>query len=220
MPFDATMPLPLTPSSDYLSSYLEKWQSSPQMENYRLQEKSLGLLFKEFCPANSAIEHVLLKVSALNDFYSTNIFDTYTVAKHIREMNIEARLKNGDPSLVNELAVVSIQNKKRNFYSFATKYCNHHFPESFPIYDSYVEKMLLHYARTDNFSSFRKEDLKHYESFVKIIKEFQAHYRLGHFSLRQIDIFLWLAGKDSFPPSYKGGITSRSSGTAQKRAAP
>jgi len=83
------MPLPLTPSSDYLSSYLQKWQSSPQLENYRLQEKSLDLLFKNFCPDNSAIEHILLKVSALNDFYSTNIFDTYTVAKHIREMNIE-----------------------------------------------------------------------------------------------------------------------------------
>ena len=168
------------------------------MENYRLQEQSLGLLFKEFCPANSIIEHVLLKVSALNDFYSTHIYDTYTVAKHIREMNIEPRLQSGDLSLVNELAMVTIRDKKRNFYSFASKYCSHHFPDGFPIFDSYVEKMLLHYAHVDSFSSFRKEDLKHYESFVRIIREFQAHYLLGQFSLRQIDIFLWLAGKDSF----------------------
>ena len=185
------------------------------MENYRLQEKSLGLLFKEFCPANSEIEHILLKVSALNDFYSTNIFDTYTVAKHIREMNIEFRLKSGDLSLVNKLAMVTIRDKKRNFYSFASKYCSHHYPDSFPIFDSYVEKMLLHYVRTDSFSSFRKEELKHYESFVRIIREFQTYYRLDQFSLRQIDIFLWLAGKDSFPPSY---IKRRN--PAQKRAAP
>jgi hypothetical protein len=133
-------------------------------------------------------------------------------------MNIESRLTSGDLSLVNELAMVAIRDKKRNFYSFASKYCSHHFPDSFPIFDSYVEKMLLHYARADNFSSFRKEDLKHYESFVRIIREFQAHYRLGQFSLRQIDIFLWLAGKDSFPPKYAGGITLRSTGHARKAA--
>lgn len=206
------MPLPLKPSTDYLYSYLHKWQKSPQMENYRLQEQSLGLLFKKFCPANIKIEHILLKVSALNDFYSTNIFDTYSVAKHIREMNIESRLKGGDLSLVNELAIVTIRDKKRNFYSFASKYCSHHFPDSFPIYDSYVEKMLLHYGRTDEFSTFRKEDLKHYESFVNVIKKFQINYQLDQFSLREIDIFLWLAGKESFPPSYK----SRSSRTIAK----
>lgn len=210
------MPQPSLPCPEYISSYLQRWEG---LENYRLQERSLALLFKEFCPSNNELEQVLLKVSALNDFYSTNIFDTYTVAKHIHEMKIESRLKNGDLTLVNELALVSIRDKKRNFYSFASKYCSHHFPESFPIFDSYVEKMLLHYARADNFSSFRKEDLKLYESFVKIIKEFQAHYGLGQFSLRQIDIFLWLAGKDSFPPSYKSGTTRRSSGTAQIRAA-
>ncbi|MBF4989399.1 hypothetical protein [Methylophilus sp. 14] len=211
------MPQPLSPSPEYLSAYLQRWEG---LENYRLQEQSLALLFKELCPSNNVLEQVLLKVSALNDFYSTNIFDTYTVAKHIREMDIESRLKNGDLSLVNELAMVSIRDKKWNFYSFASKYCSHHFPESFPIFDSYVEKMLLHYAHADNFYSFHKGDLKHYESFVKIIKEFQTHYGLRQFSLRQIDIFLWLAGKDSFPPSYKSGITRRSSRTAQKRVAP
>jgi hypothetical protein len=207
------MPEPSLPSPDFLSSYLQKWEG---LENYRLQDQSLGLLFKEFCPSNSVLEQVLLKVSALNDFYSTNIFDTYSVAKHIRRMDIESRLTSGDLSLVNELAMVTIRDKKRNFYSFASKYCSHHFPDSFPIFDSYVEKMLLHYARVDHFSSFRKEDLKHYESFVRIIREFQDHYRLGQFSLRQIDIFLWLAGKDSFPPKYAGGITRRSTGPARK----
>jgi hypothetical protein len=204
MPLESVMPSPSPPTPDYLSSYLQRWEG---LENYRLQEKSLALLFKEFCPSNSVLEQVLLKVSALNDFYSTNIFDTFSVAKHIRELNIESRLRDGDLSLVNEMALVKIRDKKRNFYSFASKYCSHHFPESYPIYDSYVEKMLLHYARTDRFTSFHKKDLKLYESFVRIIREFQAHYRLGQFSLRQIDIFLWLAGKDSFPPSYNRGIT-------------
>jgi hypothetical protein len=74
------MAKPLTPSPKLISEYLGKWQ---KLENYRLQEASLGLLFHTLCPENKEIEHVLLKVSALNDFYSTNVFDTYSVAKHI-----------------------------------------------------------------------------------------------------------------------------------------
>src|SRR2546423_772464 len=71
---------PPEPSEPVISSYLAKWR---MLENYRLQESSLSELFNKFCPQNTSIEHVLLKVSALNDFYSTNIFDTYSVARRI-----------------------------------------------------------------------------------------------------------------------------------------
>ena len=83
------MPEPEMPSPSLMSKYLRKWE---KLENYQLQEASLGLLFHSLCPENKKIEHVLLKVSALNDFYSTNIFDTYSVAKHILKMNIDAQL--------------------------------------------------------------------------------------------------------------------------------
>ena len=190
---------PPKPNQDLISKYLEKWEG---LENYKLQEQSLGLLFKDFCPSNVELEHVLLKVSALNDFYSTNIFDTYSVARHILHKNIDRRLRDGDLYLVNELALVTIREKEKNFYSFATKYCSHHFPDIYPIYDSFVEKMLCHYAKIDNFSSFHKPDLKRYDIFVKVIKDFQANYGLKRFSLRDIDIYLWIAGKEYFPRSY------------------
>jgi hypothetical protein len=205
------MPEPLTPSSSLMSEYLGKWE---QLENYRLQEASLGLLFHSLCPENKIIEHVLLKVSALNDFYTTNIFDTYSVAKHILKKDIDARLEATDYSLVNDIAQISIKGKTRNFYSFASKYCSHHKPNSYPIFDSFVEKMLLHYKSTDGFNGFDERDLKNYEHFIEIIKSFQSFYKLEEYSLREIDIFLWLAGKESFPRNYKRGITNRSTGRA------
>jgi len=174
-----------------------------QLENYRLQEASLGLLFHSLCPENKEIEHVLLKVSALNDFYSTNIFNTYSVAKHILKKDIDARLKATDYSLVNEIARVAIKEKSKNFYSFASKYCSHHKPTSYPIFDSFVEKMMLHYKAADGFNGFDKGDLKNYERFIEIIKSFQSFYKLEKFLLRKIDIFLWLAGKEWFPRHYK-----------------
>jgi hypothetical protein len=197
------MPKPLTPSPILMSEYLGKWEQSEQMENYRLQEASLGLLFHSLCPENKKIEHVLLKVSALNDFYSTNIFDTYSVAKHILRKDIDARLEANDYSLVNDIANISIKGKVKNFYSFASKYCSHHKPTSYPIFDSFVKKMLLYYKSADSFDGFTKGDLTNYERFIEIIKGFQSHYKLEKYSLREIDIFLWLAGKDWFPRKYK-----------------
>jgi hypothetical protein len=32
---------------------------------------------------NTHLEHILLKVTTINDLYSTNIFATYTMAQHI-----------------------------------------------------------------------------------------------------------------------------------------
>ncbi len=193
------MTLPPTPDEGIVKVYLKRWGT---LENYILQEKSLSLLFNELCPGNTKIESVLLKVSALNDFYSTNIFDTYTVSKHILSCKIDSELEKGDVGLVNKIATVTISGKTRNFYSFASKYCSHHKPETYPIYDSYVEKMLMHFKKKDRFSRFKKDELKQYDKFLEVIQSFKKFYHLDDFSLRQIDIYLWLAGKEYFPNKY------------------
>ena len=193
--------LPKRPTTKVVKSFLARWET---LDNYKLQEASLALLFKTHCPNNKQTEHVLLKVSALNDFYSTNIFNTYAVAKHIVALDIDQRLQQTDLTLVNDVALVTVGGKARNFYSFATKYCSHHLPDCYPIYDYYVEKMLIHFAATDGYAAFSKPDLKRYARLIEIIKEFRTHYGLERFSLRQIDIYLWLAGKESFPRRYAG----------------
>jgi hypothetical protein len=190
---------PPKPNPKVIDSYLKKWK---QLEKYQLQEHSIELLFQSMAPENSVLSHVFLKVHALNDFYSTNIYDTHAVANHILGLKLDKRLKIGDPSLVNDLAVVTIAGKVRTNYSFASKYCCHHNPAKYPIYDYYVDEMLWYYARIDNFFKFKRKDLKDYPSFIEVIQNFQVHYRLTDFSMRQIDIFLWLCGKECFPKTY------------------
>ena len=128
-----------------------------------MQENSLDKLFFKTYPNNIDINDILIKTSSLNDFYSTNIFSVFSIAKHILELNIDERLKSGDETLVDDIARVTINGKKK-FYSFASKYCSHHYPTAFPIYDSYVEKVLMHFQKKDNFSNFKKNDLKNYKS--------------------------------------------------------
>ena len=189
--------LPPEPRVSEVNKYLKGWK---KLEKYTSQERALNKLFLELLPGNSEITDILLKASCLNDFYSTNIFAIYPVAKHILNIkDLDERLKSGDISLVNELGKVEISGKKKSFYSFATKYCSHHNPIAFPIYDSYVERVLLYFNKVDKFSSFKRQDLKDYRKFKGILLDFQRYYKLERFNLKEIDRYLWLLGKEFFP---------------------
>ena len=188
--------LPPKPSFSEVNKYLDEWKN---LKGYTLQERALNKLFLELLPGNSEITDILLKASCLNDFYSTRIFAIYPVAKRILSIkDLDKRLKIGDIKLVRELGNVKIGDNKRYFYSFATKYCSHHNPISFPIYDSYVEKILIYFNKADKFSSFKIKDLKDYRKFKGILLDFQRHYKLERFNLKEIDRYLWLLGKEFF----------------------
>lgn len=188
------------PSKEIINHYLILWDS---LENYTLQENSLKKLFTVTYPKNNDIDDVLIKVCALNDFYSTNILSPFTIAKHIISLNIDNYLEDGDLKIVNRIAKVEMNGGKiKNFYSFATKYCSHHKPVIYPIYDSYVEKMLIYFKNKEKFDLFCKEDLKCYKRFKEILSNFREFYKLDKYNLKQIDKYLWLAGKEYFPIKY------------------
>lgn len=185
--------------------FLDYWKHLP---NYADQEKALDKLFMELCPKNDCLEDVLIKCSALNDFYSTNIFDVHSMAKHIYHLNIDERLKRMDYSLINDIATVEISWKPHNFYSFATKYCSHHRPEKYAIYDNYVEKVLVTMNRRESepFAYFKKEGLKNYETYMYVIQAFRQHFGLSQFSIKQLDQYLWQLGKwyyNPYGPNFK-----------------
>lgn len=188
-----------SPSKQEVERYLKKWDN---LENYALQESALDKLFFNTYPNNTDINDILIKASALNDFYSTNIFSIFPVAKHILNLNIDNRLKNGDETLVDDISSIIINGKTKKFYSFATKYCSHHFPIIFPIYDSYVEKVLIYFQKKDNFSKFKKEDLKNYKIFKNTLIDFKKFYNIDEYNLKDIDRYIWQLGKDYFPKKY------------------
>lgn len=197
------LPQGYIPSVKDAEWFIDNWKELP---NYYNQEIALNKLFMEICKHNDCIEDILIKCSSLNDFYSTNIFDIHTVAQHILSLKIDKRLENGDLSLVNKIAHVEVNGKDHFFYSFATKYCSHHQPECYAIYDRYVEKVLLSMNSRDPFMDFKVEDLKDYETYMKVIKAFQQRYSLTQYSIKQLDQYLWQLGKwyfNSYGLNYK-----------------
>ena len=199
-----TIPTDYRPTPAHIQEYVNRWYT---LENYVNQEHALDKLFFELCPQNKCIEDILIKCSALNDFYSTNIFDVHSVAQHILSLDIDERLKRGDLSLVNDIATTKVGEKRKDrfFYSFATKYCSHHKPDKYAIYDNYVEKVLMHFKNKskDNFSSFKRPELKDYNIYMKVIADFQSYYGLEGFTIKQLDQYLWQFGKEHFKRDYR-----------------
>ena len=187
------------PTVEEVYKYLRRW-NGPEHEVGKKKELALNKLFRELCPDNKEICDILIKCSTLNDFYSTNIFDVHSVAQNILRLNIDKRLRQGDYTLVSEIAQVEVGNppKSRTFYSFATKYCSHHQPEKYAIYDSYVEKLLWEFQKRDEYSTFVFSDLKDYPKYMKVIHDFQIRYKLEQFNVKELDQYLWQLGKMLF----------------------
>ena len=187
------------PNKEQVQYYLNAWD---MQDNYVLQEHALDKLFFETYPNNTDINDILIKASSLNDFYSTNIFSIFAVSKHILELGIDKRLEEGDASLVDDIANMTIGGKKRRFYSFASKYCSHHKPKLFPIYDSFVDKVLKYFRKQDGFFAFSDEDLKIYPRFISVLNAFQKFYGLDGVNKKDLDRYLWQLGKRYFPKNY------------------
>lgn len=190
----------LPPSPAEVTKYLNLWDAT---EDYVSQEKSLKKLFTQTCPYNVDFDDVLIKVCALNALYSTNVRYLSTVAKHIVNLQIDQRLAAKELALVDYIKPVLIttskgEQKTIRYYSFATKYCSHHFPEAYPMYDSYLAKILTHFKKKDKFYVFSESDLKNYLLYHEILVQFKKFYGLERFNMKELDKYLWQAGKEYF----------------------
>jgi len=191
------------PTNELIDKYISIFK---QNERYSTADDAIIRLFKTF-PKNDSIEDVLLKISVINDMYSTNILGTFKMAKHILKQGLDKGLVKGEPEIVHKIALGhDIRRKKNNtemnFYSFATKYCNWHNQDQYAIYDSFVEKVLIAYQKKDRFSDFKNADLRDFRIFKRVISDFLNHYELTNYNLKEIDKFLWIYGKEKFPPKY------------------
>ena len=100
------------------------------------------------------------------------------LSKHFELGSLSKRLDEGDVSLVNDIKEVMISSKVKHFYSFASKYCSHHRPTFYPIYDSYVDQVLRYFRNRDKFYKFKNGDLKEYSAFKRVLAEFQKFYSM------------------------------------------
>ena len=175
-----------------------KWSHSGG--TYDLQEQIIDLIFRQkYAFQNTNLEIVKLKTATLNLYYSTYIRATTKLATGIHQIqNLDARLLNGDITLVDDIASVL---SRRN-YSFATKYCACHNPKAYPIYDNIVAKYLAKVMIKGNLKGYQassftaaKNVMQNYKDYVAIYNAFMKQYKLQRLSYREVDWFIWTTRK-------------------------
>lgn len=188
------------PTKEQVKLYLSTSKNSTK---YYEDGKAINKLFNDLINENKKIEDILIKVSLINYVDSTNIYDVNTVANHILKLDIDTKLTSGDLGLVKDIALITMKTGKQiNFYSFATKYCAHHSVDIYPIFDSYVSKILCHFNKEYKFANFKEADLKDYRFFNEALNSFTSFFKLNEFSKKDIDHYIWLLGKEYYPNKY------------------
>jgi hypothetical protein len=167
-------------------------------------EGALAELFTAY-PANTTAHHVLLKTTAVNALYSTQIPLYSRTKTSLRDVAdnicrngpaIDAALAEGNPDVVGQISRPDVAPKKAiGHFSFATKYCSWHRPECYPIWDSRVRAYLLWLQKEHGFAKdFKVDGSWKYPAFKEVIGRFRKQYELDAFSFKQIDKFLYRAG--------------------------
>lgn len=166
-------------------------------------------------PLNNDIAMVSMKISLIDITNGTNLSRNlgkngglYKLSKKIVESNFDERVKNGDITIIEELARFTKQEFNKNLFSFITKYCLYHNihcynRDDYVIYDSVLSKNLHRYNSKEDYklitgqkltkNSFSKmKDNFNYELYLKIIDEILKQNNITvdkpH---RKLDWFIW-----------------------------
>jgi hypothetical protein len=187
------------PDKETVEKYLALFQKADKARDY---DKVISNVIQSF-PLNDNLESVILKISVINDLYSTNIFSVYELAKHIITQNFDEAIREKDYGIVNRIALghgieSSRTGKGYNFYSFATKYCSWHDQYNFPIFDRYIDFVLKEYNTENDYVS--DHNFRKYENLVEALTIFRIKHNLERYSLKEIDKFLWLLGQEILNP--------------------
>jgi len=195
-------------------------KSRKSLRSYELQEEILHKFVKKY-PSHDIYEEVEIKAKLLNMFYSTGIQAIDAMVKNIMSIKDIDKILNKPmycKGLVDAIADLRLKDdKKRNNYSFATKYCALHQPDKYPIYDSIVAAIFTKLMTTDQLPPYKlkrkksdissdtymtqgefEENLRNYDFFVKVYDTFMKDYGLkkSKLSYRKVDWYLWGSHKD------------------------
>lgn len=151
----------------------------------------LKCLFKNYCH-NTCFQEVLLKVLAINTFYTTHISgaEIIPLTSHIVNIyNLDELLVAGDLSAYHKISITP--KKINNAYVFASKYCHFHNPKKYPIFDSKSRKTLYMINKKENFvDEFPKEKLSDYKFYKDCVDTLIGAFN-KKYDYKKLDEFLW-----------------------------
>ena len=179
----------------------EAHQRVKQTENYGKEDDLITDCFKRF-PHNDDVTIVAMKVGLIDITNSTHVsqhkslISAVELAEAIVAIeNIDERIKNGDPEVVNEIAR---SNGKINLFSFASKYCCYHNKNLYGKDDYSILDTVLKESLPKYFNDVTKSQIQRWQDFFQY-KEYNDYItrkldELGitiEYRKRKFDHFVW-----------------------------
>lgn len=146
-------------------------------------------------PQNTDVTEVVLKLSAVQHPEIDHIVKSRSVvAKHIVGLQIDERLQKGEARVVNEIARLELDHQSYFLYAFATRYCNYHRPNDYPIYDTTIEKILKLYFEHVLGEKLTEQQIKDYPTFKNCMLTLREELNMNQYNFKEIDKFVWIYG--------------------------
>ncbi len=171
-------------------------------DKYGKVDEALNKLFKKTYPKNTSFEDVVIKVLALDNYYSTNLKEEQIriiTNLIIQNQDIDKQLENGERCVVDYIG--KTKPGVKNAYVFASKYCSFHKPDKYIVFDKY-SWMAMHdlfdkgiiKSNIPKYGS-KSMDFGAYKLYCGCMDELKKTYFLNE-CYKKIDEFLWTYGKD------------------------
>lgn len=166
-------------------------------------------------PLNNDKSLVAMKICLIDITNGTNLSRNlgkdgglFKLSQKIVDSNFDERVKNGDTSIIPELAKWTKKEFGKNLFSFITKYCLYHNvhcynKDDYAIFDSVVSKSLHKYISKEDYETLTGNKLR-YDSFFKMKDEYNydLYLKIIDFIIeknkitvdnphRKIDWFIW-----------------------------
>ena len=153
-------------------------------------------------PLNNDKSLVVMKICLIDITNGTNLSRNlgkdgglFKLSQKIVDSNFDERVKNGDTSIIPELAKWTKKEFGKNLFSFITKYCLYHNvhcynKDDYAIFDSVVSKSLHKYISKEDYEILTGNKLR-YNSFFKMKDEY--NYDLFY---SKLDKYRWLYQMD------------------------
>ena len=166
-------------------------------------------------PLNNDKSLVAMKICLIDITNGTNLSRNlgkdgglFKLSQKIVDSNFDERVKNGDTSIIPELAKWTKKEFGKNLFSFITKYCLYHNvhcynKDDYAIFDSVVSKSLHKYISKEDYEILTGNKLR-YDSFFKMKDEYNydLYLKIIDFIIeknnisvdnphRKIDWFIW-----------------------------
>lgn len=173
------------PATEEVETLLMTYYNEDYYRKYRDDATTLQYLYQTY-RGNHHLNQVHVKVAVLDDFFGYGLSHTYQLSQHIASLDMDERLKKGDPGVVADIckAPYAMEREERErLYSFASRYCNQHEAQLYPIYDRHSAACMTEYLTEDlncqlDGKATRPEEMRDYAVFCKVVMRFLEQYDL------------------------------------------